>query len=113
MCPFPLVNLTVGETGRQQLTCPAIVSPTGQVKPGRSWGAVSGDARLGPTDREMGGTEERAGDRCKHLINQVGTVGSRGFICTKQPSWDPGDVGPLLRVAPTRRAILWVPSMAK
>ena len=107
------MNLTVGETGRQQLTCPTIVSPTGQVKSGRLWGAVSGDAGLGPADREMGGTEERGGDRRKHLINQVGTMGSRGFICTKQPSCDPGDVGLLLRVAPTRRAILWVPSTAK
>ena len=46
---------------RRQLTCPTMVSPTGQVKSGRSWGAVSGDAGLGPADREMGGTEEHEG----------------------------------------------------
>lgn len=109
------MNLSVGETGRQQLACPAIVSPTGQVESGRSWagGAVSGDAGLGSADREMGGTEKHGGDRRKHLINQVGRMGSRGFICTKQPSWDPGDVGPVLRVAPTRRATLWVPCTVK
>lgn len=80
------MNLSVGETGRQQLACPAIVSPTGQVESGRSWGAVSGDAGLGSADREMGETEKHGGDRRKHLINQVGRMGSRGFICTKQPS---------------------------
>ena len=74
---------------------------------------MSGDAGLGSADREMGGTEKHGGDRRKHLINQVGRMGSRGFICTKQPSWDPRDVGPVLRVAPTRRATLWVPCTVK